>query len=98
MDYSFKPERTRQCLIHTLNEPYQMTSQSPFEAPVSPEEAQNQYDEILRLREEFTVKNPYARNGEAMDWAIESYFKGVRSNLAKAMAMEELPSQLEFNL
>ena len=75
-----------------------MTSDKLFGPPVSLEEAQNQYDEILRLREEFKVKNPYARSGEAMDWAIESYFKGRRSTLTKDVSNEELPSQLQFLL
>jgi|TARA_B100001093_G_C26573632_1_gene904061 hypothetical protein len=73
-----------------------MNFQGLFGAPVSEDEAKNQHKEILRLREEFSTQNPYARNGEAMDWAIESYFNGVRSSLSKALAKNESPGQLDL--
>ena len=53
--------------------------------PVSQDEAKNQFNEICLLKQEFLALNSYAKKGEAIDWAIESYFMGIRSKLRKSL-------------
>ncbi len=43
----------------------------------SKEEAKNQWNEILRLKKAYSLKNPFAANKEVTNWAIESYFMGL---------------------
>ena len=54
--------------------------------PVSQDEAKNQFNEICLLKQEFLALNSYAKKGEATDWAIESYFMGIRPKLRKPLA------------
>ena len=53
--------------------------------PISQDDAKNQFSEICLLKQEFLAQNSYAKKGEATDWAIESYFMGIRSKLRKSL-------------
>ncbi|ABI45965.1 hypothetical protein [Synechococcus sp. CC9311] len=65
----------------------QMKSHGLYGQPISKDEAKNQFKEICLLRQDFLAQNPYARKGEAMDWAIESYFSGIKSRSEKSIAV-----------
>ena len=62
-----------------------MNSHGLYGMPISKDEAKNQFNEICLLKQEFLAQNSYARKGEAIDWAIESYFMGIRPKLRKPL-------------
>ena len=72
---------------HGPKELIQMDSHGLYGQPFSKDEAKNQWKEICLLRQEFVANNPYSQKGEAMNWAIESYFMGIRSGLERPLAV-----------
>ena len=55
-----------------------MISNGLYGAAFSKSEAINQQNEISLLRQRFSVLNPRIQKSEAVNWAIEAYFRGIR--------------------
>ncbi len=84
--YSWIPHLREDRVNEYLKDPnrfLQMNAHGLYGQPFSKDEARNQWNEIWLLRQEFVAQNPCSKKGEAMDWAIESYFMGIRSSLGK---------------